>query len=980
MLKKILTSKSGSKNGADRVYFNGNQVYKAYVGSSLVYDVTNGKDFNYTYNSSNQKFSFIDWKQTTNEIPGFDFLVADDPTIVVSKSAITNKNTYIHSISIPYNVPILDGNLSHIFSNCTNLKSANIYSYNVTNMYHTFSNCSNLTGPPICGNNVKSMYHTYHNCVNLTGQPVCGPNVTTMVNCYQNCQSLTGTPVCGSNVTSMNYAYYNCTNLTGDAVCGNKVTYMYRAYENCYSLTGNPACGNSVTNMLYAYRNCYNLTGSPSISPLVEDISNTYYNCYNLSGSPVCTNKVHSLIGTYYECRNLTGCAKAGTNVINMANAYYNCANLSTNAYMFGTKMTSANRAFGIYNNTRDKALNIYIQDGSTTATTFKQNTAATSITGTAITWTDDTVVNGCYSNTSQNIYLYPVSNVADYYKENELLLTRYTVTNTSSAVPQIGAYIKEFAIDNANYIKPNQFDLGFVGSIDNVSTDEYETYTSKDDNYYEWYNFGEEEGLVVRIRDDGTAYAFFDAPSIGTTYVYVRTEGEVIEITTESIDNGDGTKTVNIYSVEEDIYPNDVSFNGMTDLLSIEKLKSDKITNADYMFAGCSNLTLKTQKKELKKIMTTGIVSGEFYELYDTIGTIDNFKYLIIENVEYGKSEAITIDKFFDYGHYKQYESDKYGIDILIYVNSGMIEYDTTLYPATLPDTIVTIFYEEDEEKMYPTKLKFDNLITANNMFYGCYNLEYIDMSDINTTNLKLANRMFKDCSKLKNHTFEDYEYDLEAHILYSNYNRIFVGEDIIEILKFEKEDGTLSPYEWTEVDTTGVIHYYCKYNDIFNYYAVYDSTTDLNWSINFTVDENGEYPDDSIKGRIYAPRQNLVYTSQEITLAMGEEVTLEVSNLDFDWICTELKSETLYQTPNNYTRKIIKNENYTIYYIGESTKPIQAAVNNNGNISLYYDGPGITFKLYFYKTSEYTTKKTFELPNIESAVGIFDGCTNLK
>jgi hypothetical protein len=34
------------------------------------------------------------------------------------------------------------------------------------------------------------------------------------------------------------------------------------------------------------------------------------------------------------------------------------------------------------------------------------------SIVGSPITWTDDFATNGCYYNTSYNIYIYPVANV----------------------------------------------------------------------------------------------------------------------------------------------------------------------------------------------------------------------------------------------------------------------------------------------------------------------------------------------------------------------------------------------------------------------------------------------------------------------------------------------------------------------------------------------------------------------------------------
>ena len=38
--------------------------------------------------------------------------------------------------------------------------------------------------------------------------------------------------------------------------------------------------------------------------------------------------------------------------------------------------------------------------------------------------------------------------------------------------------------------------------------------------------------------------------------------------------------------------YPSYISFRNQTNLLTVEKLKTNNITNMDYMFAGCTNLT----------------------------------------------------------------------------------------------------------------------------------------------------------------------------------------------------------------------------------------------------------------------------------------------------------------------------------------------------------------------------------------------------
>jgi len=205
-----------------------------------------------------------------------------------------------------------------------------------------------------------------------------------MSNAYYNCTNLTGSPVCGANVTSMYSTYRNCSNLTGSPVCGDKVTNMGSAYYNCYNLTGSPACGANVTDMSYAYSNCSNLTGSPACDNNVTSMVRTYYNCFNLTGSPVCGNKV-----------------------TNMSYAYYMCKNLYGNAYFYSSSVGNIQGCFAGRNNS--KRLNIYVTSGSTTNTTIHCNNSY-SLVGASITWSNSSTYQ---YNTTYNIYIYPVANVA---------------------------------------------------------------------------------------------------------------------------------------------------------------------------------------------------------------------------------------------------------------------------------------------------------------------------------------------------------------------------------------------------------------------------------------------------------------------------------------------------------------------------------------------------------------------------------------
>ena len=210
----------------------------------------------------------------------------------------------------------------------------------------------------------------------------------------------------------MRSAYANCRNLTGSPVCGEKIrtTGFEHAYAFCHNLTGSPICGENVTSMRSTYCYCRNLTGSPVCGKNVVIMSDTYMGCINLTGSPICGENVTDMSRAYQSCDNLTGSPVCGENVVDMWSTYEGCKNLSSNGYFYSNKITNIELCFG--NRNIAKPLNLYLPANSTSLTTALSNTAATSMVGADITWTNDTA-NNRYYNTQYNIYIYPVANVA---------------------------------------------------------------------------------------------------------------------------------------------------------------------------------------------------------------------------------------------------------------------------------------------------------------------------------------------------------------------------------------------------------------------------------------------------------------------------------------------------------------------------------------------------------------------------------------
>ena len=532
------------------------------------------------------------------------------------------------------------------FSNAQSLTNVSYISDSITDMHNTYQDCTKLTGQPVCGDNVTNMASTYYSCEGLTGSPVCGDNVINMYHAYEGCRSLTGNPVCGSNVTNMSSAYTACRSLTGSPVCGDKVTNMANTYQFCSKLTGSPVCGDKVTNMANTYYDCYNLTGSPVCGDNVANMSSTYRECYNLTGVPVCGNKVTNMSYAYAFCTNLTGPPVCGPNVTSMWNAYSDCYNLSSNGYFYSNKVTNVRNCFRTRNTS--KMLNLYVPASSTTLTTCLSTSDSTSLTGTSISWTYDSVNNTSY-NATYNICICPVANVKQAYKDNELLVTRYTMSSGANVIPEV----------------------------------------------------------------DSTTM-----------------------ITTEDITNSDGTVTRSVYLDESQAgkFPSSISFNGATNLLTVEKLKIDNITDTSYMFNGCSNLTsICAMDWDTSKITKADYMFAGCSKLTKESFTSETIiKEHVLEYVEEGGSDSIdigsidnfvsikyaihefTLDSFdtYDNGYSKRIGSDS----TFTISNDGMCE----LYDGNEPqyECSVTVVYR------YHEQIEFPNVESASHIFDGCTNL----------------------------------------------------------------------------------------------------------------------------------------------------------------------------------------------------------------------------------------------------------------
>ena len=142
-------------------------------------------------------------------------------------------------------------NMSDMFSECKNITSLDLSSFNtsnVTNMQNMFSGCSGLTNLDVSNfdtSNVTNMGGMFNACRSLSNLDLSNfntSNVNTMNSMFQACSSLTNIDVCKfdtSNVINMSAMFRSCSKLTSIDLSNfntNNVTNMWYMFNECYKL------------------------------------------------------------------------------------------------------------------------------------------------------------------------------------------------------------------------------------------------------------------------------------------------------------------------------------------------------------------------------------------------------------------------------------------------------------------------------------------------------------------------------------------------------------------------------------------------------------------------------------------------------------------------------------------------------------------------------------------------------------------------
>ena len=322
-------------------------------------------------------------------------------------------------------------NMSGMFSGSNNLTSVNLSSFNtsnVTNMSNMFSGCRKLASITF-GNsnswntaNVTNMDRMFYDCpalgsLNLSSFNTAG--VTSMKSMFSGCSTLSGITY-GSNwntssVTDMSNMFEGCSSFTSINLSKYNtanVTNMSNMFKGCSSLTGFAYSGSlntsNVTDMSGMFEGCSALTSVSNLGlgswnvATVTTLSGIFKGCSSLASLTLNwnTSSVIDMGGMFSGCSSLSnisfGSGWDTSNVIYMGGIFYGCSSLTS-------------LDLSKFNTSNVTAMNGMFEDCSSLTTlnlTGFDTSAATSMNGMFRGCSNLTTINGISSWNTSNVTL----------------------------------------------------------------------------------------------------------------------------------------------------------------------------------------------------------------------------------------------------------------------------------------------------------------------------------------------------------------------------------------------------------------------------------------------------------------------------------------------------------------------------------------------------------------------------------------------
>lgn len=213
-----------------------------------------------------------------------------------------------------------------------------------------------------------------------------------------------------NNISSNGLVY---DNITGGSISGwlnapvmikEGVTSTYQMFYECYHFNQPVTIPNSVTSTFQMFYKCSRFNQPITIPDSVTVTEEMFSGCSNFNKPITIPDSVTNAVSMFANCRNFNQPVIIPNNVRNTYGILLNCVNFGGNVYVYPANLTRQSVAYMFNKCNNQLQKHIFTNDTNV----FNGTSASQSITGTAITWTQD---GDNYYNTDFNIYIHNVAN-----------------------------------------------------------------------------------------------------------------------------------------------------------------------------------------------------------------------------------------------------------------------------------------------------------------------------------------------------------------------------------------------------------------------------------------------------------------------------------------------------------------------------------------------------------------------------------------
>ena len=321
--------------------------------------------------------------------------------------------TDFQSFNQPVNIPSNVTDTASMFTGCASFNQPVTIPNSVIRAYQMFAYCYNLNQPVTISEGVQNTSGLFLLCSNFN-QPITIPDsVISMTSMFYECQSFNLPVTIPSNVTNTAQMFSGCHRFNQLVTIPSSVTNVAQMFSNCYNFNQPVTIPNSVTNSSTMFWNCYNFNQPVIISDGVTTTSRMFFNCTNFNQPVTIPSTVTNLVQTFYNCYNFNQSVIIPNSITTATSVFEGCSNIRNVYWYTNVQKTATKNMLSNCNNQLLKR----IFTNNTNA--FNGTSTTNSITGKAITWTQD---GANYYNTAFNIYIhnvtnpYSVLNNADYH------------------------------------------------------------------------------------------------------------------------------------------------------------------------------------------------------------------------------------------------------------------------------------------------------------------------------------------------------------------------------------------------------------------------------------------------------------------------------------------------------------------------------------------------------------------------------------